>query len=92
MKEGSSAVLLQSGLDEKWLAGSMECCCHLRVVQDSLGRWENTLRDDSEGIITFEKSLNTFSLEDGAVKLLGRDHEDRESTLRQCYLVGIAWK
>ena len=24
---GTSAVLLQSGLDEKWWAGSMECCC-----------------------------------------------------------------
>ena len=25
IKEGTSAVLLQSGLDEKWWAGSMEC-------------------------------------------------------------------
>ena len=25
VKEGTSAVLLQSGLDEKWLADSMEC-------------------------------------------------------------------
>ena len=27
MKEGTSAVLLQSGLDEKWWAESMECNC-----------------------------------------------------------------
>ena len=36
MKEGTSAVLLQSALDEKWWADSMECCCYLRNVQDSL--------------------------------------------------------
>ena len=33
-KEGMSAVLSQAGLDEKWLPDSMECCCHLRNVQD----------------------------------------------------------
>ena len=26
VKEGTSAVLLQSGLDEKWWADSIECC------------------------------------------------------------------
>ena len=36
MKEGTSAVLLQSGLDEKWWADSMECYCYLRNVQDLL--------------------------------------------------------
>ena len=36
VKEGTSAVLLQSGLDEKWWAGSMECCCNLRNIQDLL--------------------------------------------------------
>ena len=36
VKEGTSAVLLQSGLDEKWWADSMECSCHLRSVQDLL--------------------------------------------------------
>ena len=30
IKEGTSAVLLQSGLDEKWWADSMECYCYLR--------------------------------------------------------------
>ena len=34
VKEGTSAVLLQSGLDEKWSAGSMECCTYLRNIQD----------------------------------------------------------
>ena len=33
-QEGMSAELLQSGLDEKWLADSKECYCCLRDVQD----------------------------------------------------------
>ena len=36
IKEGTSALLLQAGLDEKWFAVSMECCCYLRKVQDLL--------------------------------------------------------
>ena len=33
-KEGTSAVLLQLGLDENWWADSMECYTYLRNVQD----------------------------------------------------------
>ena len=36
IKEGTSAVVLQSGLDEKWWAGSSKCFCYLRNVQDFL--------------------------------------------------------
>ena len=36
VKEGTSAELLQSGLDEMWRADSMECYCYLRNVQDRL--------------------------------------------------------
>ena len=36
VKEGTSAVLLQSGLDEKWWGDSVECGCYLRNVQDLL--------------------------------------------------------
>ena len=36
MNEGTSAVLLQPGLDEKWLADSMECYTYLRNVTDLL--------------------------------------------------------
>ena len=35
-KEGTSAVLLQSGLDDKWWSDSVECYCYLRNVQDQL--------------------------------------------------------
>ena len=36
VKEGTSAVLLQSGLTESWWADSMECCTYLRNVTDLL--------------------------------------------------------
>ena len=36
VKEGTSAVLLQSGLDENWWADSMECYTNLGNVQDLL--------------------------------------------------------
>ena len=36
VKEGTSAVLLQSGLDENWWADSMECYTYLRNIQDFL--------------------------------------------------------
>ena len=35
VKEGTSAVLLQSGLNESWWADSMECYTYLRNVTDS---------------------------------------------------------
>ena len=36
MKEGTSDVLLHSGLDEEWWADYMECYCYLRNIQDLL--------------------------------------------------------
>ena len=36
VKEGTSAVLLQSGLNESWWADSMECYTYLRNTQDLL--------------------------------------------------------
>ena len=36
VNEGTFAVLLQSGLDENWLAVSMECFIYLRNIQDLL--------------------------------------------------------
>ena len=40
VKEGTSAVLLQSGLDENWWADSMECYTYLRNIQDLLSYWK----------------------------------------------------
>ena len=36
VKEGTSAVLLQSGLNESWWVDSMECYTYLRNVTDLL--------------------------------------------------------
>ena len=36
VKEGTSAMLVQSGSDKKWWADSMECYLFLRNVQDLL--------------------------------------------------------
>ena len=36
VKEGTSAVLLQSGLDEKWWSDSMKCYCYLQNVSNLL--------------------------------------------------------
>ena len=36
IEEGTSAVPLQSGLGDEWLADSMECYCFLRNIQDKL--------------------------------------------------------
>ena len=36
VKEGTSAVLLHSGLDENWRADSMECFTYLSNIQDLL--------------------------------------------------------
>ena len=36
VKEGTSAVLLQSGLGNEWWADSLECYCYLRNIQDLL--------------------------------------------------------
>ena len=40
VKEGTSAVLLQSGLNENWCADSMECYTYLRNVTDLLSDWK----------------------------------------------------
>ena len=43
VKEGTSAVLLQSGPNESWWADSMECYTNLRNVQGSIIWWEDVL-------------------------------------------------
>ena len=46
VKEGTSAVLLQSGLNESWWADSMECYTYLRNVQDLLADRKQRMKDD----------------------------------------------
>ena len=44
-EEGTSAVLLQSGLNESWRAESMECYTHLRNVTDLLSDGKTPVKD-----------------------------------------------
>ena len=44
VKEGTSAVLLQSGLNESWWADSMECYTYLHNIQDLLSNGETFIR------------------------------------------------
>ena len=44
VKEGTYAVLLQSGLDDKWWADSMEWHTYLRNIQDLLSDREDSIR------------------------------------------------
>ena len=48
VKEGTSAVLLQSGFDERCWADSMECHCYLRNVQDLRQMGKRFSKDDFE--------------------------------------------
>ena len=55
VKEGPSAALLQSGLDNERWADSMECYCYLRDIQDLLSdgktRYERRFEEPFEGPI-----------------------------------------
>ena len=48
VQEGTSAVLLHSGLDEKWWADSMDCHCHVRKVKTSWQMGKHLTKGDSE--------------------------------------------
>ena len=43
VKEGTSVMLLQSGLDKEWWADSMECYCYLRYIQNLLSDGKDTM-------------------------------------------------
>ena len=45
VKESTSAVLLQSGLDENWWADSQKCKTYLRNIQDLLSDGKTHMRD-----------------------------------------------
>ena len=67
VKEGTSAILLQSGLDEKWWADSMECYCYLRNVQDIVAEGKLLMKDSLENHLKsqqyfLEKWLNILPI------------------------------
>ena len=60
VKEGTSAVLLQSGLDENWWADSMECYTYLRNVQDLLSDGKRPHMRDVLGNHLKDRSFRLF--------------------------------
>ena len=83
IKEGTSAVLLQSGLNENWWADSMEC--YTQTLR-SWRRWthrkstqKKTLRE--RGVFPKEKGKIIFPAADGRIKPLGGDQDLTTSTL-----------
>ena len=93
IKEGISGVLLQSGLDEKWWADSMDCYCHLRNIQDLL----------SDGKILYERwSGDPFKgpvfpfgpLVEHHLRIwffLRKTSQDSINWVRKCYTWNIPW-
>ena len=73
VKEGTSAVLLQSGLDEKWRADLMECFTNLRNIQDLLSDektpYERRSGEPFKGpIIPFGSLVEYYPICEGPVK------------------------
>ena len=60
INEGTSAILLQSGLDEKWSADSMECYCYLRDVRDLLADGKTRKYRDVSGKLGVYAILEFF--------------------------------
>ena len=73
VKEGTSAVLLQSGLNEKWWADSMECYTYLRNIQDLLSDgktpYERRFGEDCKGTINRFGSLVEYYSISAPVKI-----------------------
>ena len=88
IKEGTSAVLLQSGLDEKWWADSIECYCYLRRIQDLLSDrrtpYERRFGEPCKGpIIPFGSLVEYHTI---SAKDLSRLHQFRKKVLPGIFL------
>ena len=79
VKEGTSAVLQQSGLDEKWWVVSMECFCYLRNVQDLV----------ADGKTPYERRFGEHL--DGPMILFGPMVEYFPILTRDIWQESIAW-
>ena len=81
IKEGTSAVLLQSGLDENWWADSMERYFYLRNILDRLSGWENTIRkailvnhlkDPSSHLVHWLNIISTSTKDQSRIQQFGK--------------------
>ena len=88
VKEGTSAVLLQSGLDEHWWADSMECYTYLRNIQDLLSdgkhQYERRFGEPFKGpIITFGSLVESYPI---SAKDQSRIHQFGKKVLLRLFL------
>ena len=88
IKEGTSAVLLQAGLDEKWRADSMECHCCLRDIQgllsDGKTPYERRFDEPFEGpIIPFGSKVEYHPM---SAKDMSRLHQFGKKVLPGIFL------
>ena len=99
VKEGTSAVLLQSGLNENWWADSMECYTYLRNVTDLLSDgktpYERRFGQPSKGPIVPFGSLVEYH--PTTAKDQSRIHQFRKKVLPGLFLgyalyAGRIWK
>ena len=83
VKEGTSAVLLQSGVDGKWWDDYMECYCYLRNVQDLLADgktpYERRFGEPFKGpVIPLGQWLNI-------IRFLQETSQGSTNLVRKCY-------
>ena len=88
VKEGTSAVLLQLGLNESWWADSMECKTHLRNIQDLLSdgktSYERRFGAPFKGpIIPFVSLVEYYTI---TAKEESRIHQFRKTVLPGMFL------
>ena len=84
VKEGSPAVLLQSGLDERWWSDSMECCRLSAKCQRPPGRrGKLRMKDDSEN----HSEDQWFLLEQylNVIRFLHETSPGTTNLVRKCY-------
>ena len=95
VKEGTSAVLLQSGLDEKWWADSIECFCYLRNIRDLLsdGKTPHERRFGVPSKKFFQSNAMLYVFEDNEAVIKMRI-KDRSPTMRhvsRTHRVALDW-
>ena len=99
VKEGTSAVLLRSGLNENWWADSMECYTYLRNIQDLLSDgktpYERRFGEPFKGpIIPFGSLVEYYPI---SAKDQSRIHQFGKKVLPRLFLgyalcAGRIWK
>ena len=77
INEGTSAVLMQSGLEEKWSADSMKCYCYLRDVWDLLADGKTPRYREVSGELVSTQYWNLFLIPPHLCKKLSHVRTDQ---------------